>query len=81
MARDDKEYAIEFGEYLAKAAERFMEAVNALQAARMLSDFGAEMKAEPEHTEAWKGLGEAVYEFRKRATRAGHEPSAAIFSK
>lgn len=81
MARDDKDYAVEFGEYLAKAADRFMGAVNALQAARMTSDFGAECEAEPEHTEAWRGLREAIYEFRKRATRAGHQPSAELFNR
>jgi hypothetical protein len=32
-------------------------------------------------TEAWRGLGGAIYEFRKRAARAGHEPSAIEFAK
>lgn len=81
VERDDKDYAIEFGEYLAKAAVQFMDAINASQAARMLSDFGAQTEAEEVETDAWKGLREAVYEFRKRATRAGHEPSAVEFSK
>lgn len=76
MQRDDKDYAIEFGEYLAKAAERFMDSENAVEAARMLSDFGAEQDASADHSEAWRSLESAIYEFRKRAARAGHEPPA-----
>lgn len=81
MARDDKDYAIEFGEYLAVAAKRFMDACDAVEAAQMLSDFGAATLAEPEYSEAWSKLGEALYEFRKRAARSGHEPSAVEFAR
>lgn len=81
MSRDDKDYAIEFGEYLATAADDFLAACNAVQSARMLSDFGAETEATQSHDDAWKTLNEAVYEFRKRAARAGHEPSATKFNK
>jgi hypothetical protein len=81
MERDDKDYAIEFGEYLAKAAREFMEAHNDIQRAQMLSDFGAATEAEARVTEAWRSLEGAIYEFRKRATRAGHEPSAVEFCK
>jgi hypothetical protein len=32
-------------------------------------------------SDAWDGLRSAVYEFRKRAARAGHEPSAIKFNR
>jgi len=79
--RDDNDYAIEFGEYLATAAEGFMEATNAVSAAQMLADFGAAQAADETLTEAWKCLQSAIYEFRKRAARAGHEPSAVKFNR
>jgi hypothetical protein len=65
-----RDYAIEFGEYLADAAEQFMDATNALSQARMLSDFGAATTAELALTDAWRGLKSAIYEFRGRAVRA-----------
>lgn len=58
-ARTDTDYAIEFGEYLAKAAESYMQAV---------ADYGAD---DPDATnDAWDALRSAIYEFRKRAIKA-----------
>lgn len=81
MNRDDKDYAIEFGEYLATSADEFLQSCNALEASRMLSDFGAQTVAEQGHNDAWRHLTDAVYEFRKRAARAGHAPSAIKFNR
>lgn len=61
--RSDTDYAIEFGRYLATAAEHYMRAVN---------DFT--LSGRPDSVEAmtdmWRGLQSAIYEFRKRADRA-----------
>jgi len=81
LGRTDKDFAIEFGEYLATAADDFMAAVNHHEAAQRLSDFDAEQAAADALTDHWKALQEAVYEFRKRASRAGHVPSAIKFNR
>ena len=52
--RDAKDYAIEFGEYLAHAAENLLVGIN---------------KNRSEITDEWKALNSAIYEFRKRASR------------
>jgi len=57
--RTPKDYAIEFGGYLAKAARRYMDAVN-----REVIPEGDE-----ECNEAWRGLKSAIYEFEKRVQR------------
>lgn len=54
LGRDDKDFAIEFGEYMASAALRYMVAVDGGSVA----------------TEEWRALNSAIYEFRKRAKRA-----------
>jgi hypothetical protein len=79
--RDDKDYAIEFGEYLAKAAEELMAAINDQAGVDDYDGGLARADAAQRVTEAWRGLQEGVYEFRKRAARAGHEPSAIEFAK
>ena len=57
-ARNDKDYAIEFGGYLATAAEAYMAAVN-------------DSRPHPDEvTDTHRALKSAVYEFRKRAQRA-----------
>jgi len=64
LGRDAKDFAIEFGEYLANAAERFMVVVNnKLQPAptALLDDIVRDH---------WHGLERAIYEFRKRAAGA-----------
>lgn len=81
LGRDDKDFAIEFGEYLATAADDFLVALNHRDAALRLSDFGAEQAADEALTDHWRALQDAVYEFRKRAARAGHEPSAEKFNR
>ena len=58
--RDAKDYAIEFGGYLAKAATRYMESVT-----REVIPEG-----DTECSEAWTGLRNAIYEFEKRAKLA-----------
>lgn len=76
LGRDDKDFAIEFGEYLATSVDDFLAALNHRDAAQRLSDFGAEQSADEALTDHWRALQSAVYEFRKRAARAGHDPSA-----
>lgn len=59
--RSPKDYAIEFGRYLADAAEQLMAEQN--------------RAAEAEETpcsDHWRALESAIYEFRKRALRAEH---------
>lgn len=87
LVRDDKgdyvlysEYgkllkAVEFAEYLAKAAERFMDAINAYDAISIKEDEGGNLEdGEMEDAmkcrgESFKNLGSAIYEFRKRNER------------
>jgi hypothetical protein len=56
MARNAKDYAIEFGGYLAEAARNFQAAMNS-------GDPGW-------RDEAWAALSSAIYEFEKRAAKA-----------
>lgn len=58
IERTPKDYAIEFGEYLAQAAERFIMAE---------MNCTAQSEIDPEY---WSDLECAIYEFRKRAKRA-----------
>lgn len=53
--RDAKDFAVEFGTYLATAAERYLAAVNAWE------DY--------DEGDARWALEAAIYEFRKRAAR------------
>jgi hypothetical protein len=57
--RTAKDYAIEFGGYLATSAERFMDEVGRSQET-----------GEPIDADIWSGLQSAIYEFRKRAAKA-----------
>ncbi|HEY4153527.1 MAG TPA: hypothetical protein VGM38_09420 [Pseudolysinimonas sp.] len=57
--RTPQDYAIEFGEYLAHAAERFMAEHNRAWQAEEAPD-----------TDYWRALESAIYEFRKRAAKA-----------
>jgi hypothetical protein len=61
--RTPQDYAIEFGEYLAKSAEAFMHRVN---------DYPYDCNEE------WCGLRSAVYEFRKRAARCVPDVHVAV---
>lgn len=61
-ARDAKDFAIEFGEYLAKDVEAFLQLLNESGAA-------AHVKDQEGLTDHWRGLQSAIYEFRKRAGR------------
>jgi hypothetical protein len=66
IERDAKDYAIEFGGYLAASAERFMVVVNQCN-----GDLTGD-----EPSDAWQALQSAIYEFRKRADRASRLPCA-----
>lgn len=61
--RAPQDYAIEFGEYLAKSAEAFMRRVN---------------NYPYDCNEEWCGLRSAVYEFRKRAARCVSDVHVAV---
>lgn len=63
MTRTDKDYAIEFGDYLATSAEEFL---------KFLNESGASAKAPDQSglTDHWRGLQSSIYEFRKRAAKA-----------
>jgi hypothetical protein len=58
--RTPEQYAIEHGEYLAKAAEGYMNAINEYSAGKCDSDY---------LSDHWRALQNAVGEFRKRAER------------
>lgn len=58
-SRSDSDYAIEFGRYLATAAENFMAEINR----------AAEAEEDPD-SDCYSSLQDAIYEFRKRAKRA-----------
>lgn len=61
-ARDARDYAIEFGGYLANTAERFMQHHNSKEyVTEAEADLGLDV---------WRELQSAIYEFRKRAERA-----------
>ena len=75
--RTPTDYAIEFGEHLAKGAEAFLNASNDLNGARMKFDEEdtAVNAANVQHFESaysdhFRGLQSDIYEFRKRAYRA-----------
>ena len=68
-ARTPKDYAIEFGEYLATASERFISATNRWHHAA--AGWGTNLQdAQIENNEACRALKSAIGEFRKRALRA-----------
>jgi hypothetical protein len=74
--RSARDYAIEHGGYLADAAEAYLNARNAYDiAAAGYADGGETIGGEPpnsdELTDCHQGLRAAIYEFRKRASRAG----------
>ena len=61
MARTDKDFAVEFGGYLADSAEQFMAVLNKTRAfANVPQD---------QYIDHWRGLQSAIYEFRKRADK------------
>jgi hypothetical protein len=78
----NEQRAIEFAEYMAKSAEGFLRAVDALQIAQNTSEqennfaiYDEEVEAAQERlTDLWRGLESSIYEFRKRAERC--EPNA-----
>lgn len=57
--RSEVDYALEFGRYLANAAEQFLAEQNRAAFVGEVPD--------PDH---WRALVSAIYEFRKRADRA-----------
>ena len=70
--RTPKDYAIEVGEYLAKAAEHFMDEQNKWDMAVAAgNDDDCDARSD-----AWNSLRSAIYEFRKRAARASSLPKA-----
>ena len=60
--RDAKDYAIEFGGYLADSASNFLDALNK---SRTFANVGQD-----EYMDHWRALQSAIYEFRKRQNRA-----------
>ena len=68
--RTDKDYAIEFGRYLAASAERYQAAVNSYYSARDGDCDQTKVYAAAEMTEAYTRLSSDIHEFRKRAERA-----------
>ncbi len=58
LDRTKKDFAIEFGEYLAKAAENFQDVVQFELAGHHDLDL---------MSDAWRALDSAIYEFRKRS--------------
>ena len=58
MERDDKDYVIEFGHYLATATQRLLEAIE-----------NPELYCEEDATTAATRVRSAIYEFRKRAEK------------
>lgn len=62
LARSDKDFAIEFGGYLANEAELFMQHYNE-------KSYTTSAEAD-EGVDRWNALQSAIYEFRKRAKRA-----------
>lgn len=70
LGRTDKDFAIEFGRYLAASAERYQAAVNSAFSAREEGCDQTVEDADAEMTEAYGRLTSDIHEFRKRATRA-----------
>ena len=64
IVRDEKDYAIEFAEYMAKAAESYAEAIG--------NEVWTEMTAEAQDavSDKFSELQSSIYEFRKRAEKA-----------
>lgn len=62
LGRDDKDFAIEFGGYLANEAERYMQH-------HSWKNYPSEADAD-EGLVRWSALRVAIYEFRKHAERA-----------
>lgn len=75
MERTNKDYAIEFAEYLAKSAEYFMEQLNFRDSLQLKIEEGFEVpendinNAQENVSEGFINVRDAVYEFRKRAER------------
>jgi len=70
MASRDK--ALEFAEYMAKDAESFLAAANtlrALEAGEDVPELGDVEAADSAYTDHYRGLTDAIYEFRKRAKK------------
>jgi hypothetical protein len=84
ICRDDKDYAIEFGRYLANAAEIFLATINKAERIALHDQTGepATLAEVARHwslvdtdeidvvRDHWRALESAIYEFRKRAARA-----------
>jgi predicted GIY-YIG superfamily endonuclease len=77
--RTDADYAIEFGEYLASAASDAIQAFN--EHLRDIETMDPDEIDNDPLADALSRLRSDIYEFRKRAARAGHEPSAAKFNR
>lgn len=71
--RSPSDFAIEFGGYLATAAEQFLDKLNEHSAFADLADSG-ETAALEELNDYRRGLRSAIYEFTKRAERAALLP-------
>ncbi len=69
--RTPKDYAIEFGEYLAKAVEHYFKERNRYDAAEDEEEYDTDAL-----NDAWRGVHSALGEFRKRAIRATATPAA-----
>jgi hypothetical protein len=63
--RDDKDYAIEFGGYLADAAEQFIHAYNFRQMQEQ-ADVDVDVDA---FNDIYRALTNAIFEFRKRSAK------------
>jgi hypothetical protein len=68
--RTDADFAIEFGEQLAWAAESYMNVLNDLWTTEEHGTSAQVEALEESRSDHAKGLREAIYEFRKRAERA-----------
>lgn len=77
--RTPQDYAIEHAEYMAKKAERLLDAINHLNAQRDEGgdaiDSDALTHAEEAVTEAFGAVRNGIYEFRKRRDRAAAQPA------
>lgn len=69
MMQAERDRLIEFGEYLAKAAEQFGERVNdhAVVCDEITCDLDEATNAELAMADSWRALKSAIYGFRKRA--------------
>lgn len=64
LVRDDKDFAIEHAEYLAKAAEAYMNLAGVSQNPNLPVDTQVDL------SERFRNLKSCIYEFRKRAEKA-----------